>query len=187
MAKFLDDNGLLYFWTKIKTTFYAASNPSGYQANVIETVQKNGTALTVTNKTVNVTVPTNVSDLANDSGYITGINSSDVTTALGYTPYNSSNPSGYQTAGEVTTAINTAIAGITGISFEIVQSLPLSGDAGTIYLLPNSGTSPNIYDEYIWVNNAWEKIGTTNIDLSNYWNTTNLVAITNAEIDTICV
>ena len=40
------------------------------------------------------TVPTNVSDLVNDSGYITGISSSDVTTALGYTPYNSTNPNG---------------------------------------------------------------------------------------------
>lgn len=37
-----------------------------------------------------------ISELNNDSGYITGIDSSDVTTALGYTPYNSSNPSGYQ-------------------------------------------------------------------------------------------
>ena len=31
-------------------------------------------------------------------GFITGINSSDVTTALGYTPYNSSNPNGYITS-----------------------------------------------------------------------------------------
>lgn len=38
----------------------------------------------------------NISDLTNDAGYITGITSSDVTTALGYTPYNSTNPSGYQ-------------------------------------------------------------------------------------------
>ena len=35
---------------------------------------------------VTVTVPTSVSELTNDSGYITGITSSDVTTALGYTP-----------------------------------------------------------------------------------------------------
>lgn len=35
-------------------------------------------------------------DVSNPSGYITGITSTDVTTALGYTPYNSSNPSGYQ-------------------------------------------------------------------------------------------
>lgn len=38
----------------------------------------------------------NISELNNNVGYITGITSSDVTTALGYTPYNSSNPSGYQ-------------------------------------------------------------------------------------------
>ena len=44
------------------------------------------------------TVPTNISAFTNDSGYITGITSSDVTTALGYTPYNSTNPSGYITS-----------------------------------------------------------------------------------------
>ena len=38
-----------------------------------------------------------ISDLNNDSGFITGIDSTDVTTALGYTPYDASNPSGYTT------------------------------------------------------------------------------------------
>ena len=38
----------------------------------------------------------NISSLTNDSGYISGITSSMVTTALGYTPYNgSTNPNGY--------------------------------------------------------------------------------------------
>lgn len=44
----------------------------------------------------------------NPSGYITGITSGNVTTALGYTPYNSTNPSGYITginSGNVTTAL----------------------------------------------------------------------------------
>lgn len=41
------------------------------------------------------TIPTKTSDLTNDDGFITGITSSDVTTALGYTPYNSTNPNGY--------------------------------------------------------------------------------------------
>ena len=35
---------------------------------------------------------------SNPAGYITGISSSDVITALGYTPYNSTNPDGYITA-----------------------------------------------------------------------------------------
>ena len=45
-----------------------------------------------------------------------------------------------------------------------------------------TGTCP---DEYIYYNNSWEKIGSTDIDLSNYWSMDNLVAITNGEIDTI--
>ena len=48
---------------------------SGAQVNVIETVKVNGTALTVSSKAVDVTVPTKVSDLTNDSGYITGVTS----------------------------------------------------------------------------------------------------------------
>lgn len=36
------------------------------------------------------------------AGFITGINSNDVTTALGYTPYNSSNPNGYITSSALT-------------------------------------------------------------------------------------
>lgn len=37
----------------------------------------------------------NISQWTNNSGYITGITSGNVTTALGYTPYNATNPSGY--------------------------------------------------------------------------------------------
>lgn len=53
-------------------------------------------------------IPSKTSDLTNDSGYITGISSSDVTTALGYTPYNATNPSGYISgisSSDVTTAL----------------------------------------------------------------------------------
>lgn len=49
----------------------------------------------------------NISELNNNVGYITGITSSDVTAALGYTPYNSSNPSNYQTATQVANSIAT--------------------------------------------------------------------------------
>ena len=54
------------------------------------------------------------------------------------------------------------------ISVQVVSSLPSSGDAGTLYFVPNSGSAPNQYDEYIWLNSAWEKLGTQTIDLSNY-------------------
>lgn len=85
----------------------------------------------------------------------------------------------------VGTAIANALADITGIDFQIVETLPSTGVKGTIYLVSNSGTGTNVYDEYIWVNNKWEKIGTTNVDLSGYVQKSEMVAITNSEIDTI--
>lgn len=42
----------------------------GGEANVIEVVQKNGVALPVSNKTVNVIVPTKTSDITNDSNFV---------------------------------------------------------------------------------------------------------------------
>lgn len=62
----------------------------------------NGTVAEITMPTI----PTKVSDLQNDSGFITGITSSDVTTALGYTPYNSSNPNGYTSNVGTVTSVN---------------------------------------------------------------------------------
>lgn len=50
--------------------------------------------------TLNASIPSNVSDLTNDSGYITGITSSDVTTALGYTPSNVDLLNNYRTTTE---------------------------------------------------------------------------------------
>ena len=51
---------------------------------------------------------TNLNQLSNGPGYLTSITSGNVTTALGYTPYNATNPNGY----------------ITGISFASVSSKP---------------------------------------------------------------
>ena len=55
-------------------------------------------------------------------------------------------------------------------SFEVVDSLPESDiKSNAIYLVPSniSGLN-NIYDEYIYVNDKWELIGNTSIDLSQY-------------------
>lgn len=92
---------------------------------------------------------------------------------------------GYQTESQVNTLIANAVADIQGISYQVVTSLPSTGEAGVIYLISNSGSNPNSYDEYIYVNNKFEKIGTTDVDLSGYVQDSDLVAITNAEIDTI--
>ena len=42
-----------------------------------------------------------------------------------------------------------------------------------------------MFDEYMWVNEKFELIGSTQIDLSDYWSKTDLVAITDEELDAI--
>lgn len=99
------------------------------------------------------------------------------------TPTKGNNSTQIATTAFVTTAVGEAVADITGIKFEVVTALPSAGVAGTIYLKSNNGSAPNSHDEYIWVNGAWEKIGTTDVDLTGYLKKTDMVAITNAEID----
>lgn len=89
------------------------------------------------------------------------------------------------TESQVNTAISTAISGVTQFDYSIVENLPSTGVKGTIYLILNTGTGENIYDEYLYINNKFEKIGTTEMDLSGYVKATDLVAITNEEIDEI--
>lgn len=110
----------------------------------------------------------------------------------------------------VSTAITNAIAGITqftsevswnGSSTPVVANIPAgvvvtyngtnytgtkaTGDAGKIYLVYHSHGTRDVYDEYMYLNSAWEKIGNTDIDLTNYWTKTDLVAITATENTTL--
>lgn len=68
--------------------------------------------------------------------------------------------------------INSQINSLIGFTATIVNSLPATGEVGVMYLKLNTSASVegNIYDEYIWVNNNFEKIGSTEttVDLSGY-------------------
>lgn len=58
-------------------------------------------------------------------------------------------------------------SGAVGIKYEIVDSLPSSGEAQIIYFVKNNNSLINdYYDEYVWIStsNAFEKIGSTQID-----------------------
>lgn len=79
--------------------------------------------------------------------------------------------------------IDAAIGGITEFDIQVVTQLPATGVKGTFYFVPNGGTGTDTYDEYVYANNKWEKIGNTKVDLSGYVKKTDLVAITNSEID----
>ena len=63
-----------------------AHAPADAQANVIESVKVNGSAVTITNKAVDITVPTDNAQLANGAGYLVAndvANKADKATTLG--------------------------------------------------------------------------------------------------------
>ena len=106
---------------------------TGAQANKIEGVKVNGTALTPdSSKAVNV-------DL-----------------------------SAYAKSADVTKEIASAVSGVTQIDYSVVEALPSTGKKGVIYLVANSGSGNNIYDEYIYINSKFEKLGSREMDLSSY-------------------
>lgn len=86
-------------------------------------------------------VPTNVSQLTNDSNYATE------------------------------SFVTSAIESISSMDIVIVEELPQPGESGKIYLVLNDSPSENnSYLEYIWVNSNWEQVGSTSIDFSDYYN-----------------
>ena len=121
----------------------------------IDVIKVNGTSQTITNKEVDITMPTAVSDLTNDAGY--------------------------QTASDVSTAISTAVASVYKYKGSVadVASLPSSGQTtGDVYDVQANGVN------YAWNGSAWDALGQI-IDTSTLWAKSELVAMTTAEIEAI--
>ena len=79
-----------------------------------------------------------------------------------------------------------ALADIERFSAVIVSALPETGDTNKMYLVSKtSGTADDGYDEYLFIDSKWEKIGTTNIDLSGYLKKEDIHILTNTEITEI--
>lgn len=56
-----------------------------------------------------------------------------------------------------------------GTRFEVVTTRPEIGETGVIYLVPASNsTTENLYEEWVWVDDKWEQIGSAGLNLSNY-------------------
>lgn len=66
--------------------------------------------------------------------------------------------------------VNNLISAIATLDIQKVDTLPTTNiSSTTLYLVPKSKTgTQNVCDEYLYVNNTWEKVGDTEIDLSNY-------------------
>ena len=88
-----------------------------------------GTGISVSGATGAVTVTnsiTNNNQLSNGAGYITGITSGNVTTALGYTPYNNTNPNGYITS-------SASISGNAATATQTVTTVTGTNSADLVY------------------------------------------------------
>lgn len=65
---------------------------------------------------------------------------------------------------------NNQISLQTHLSLKIVDTLPTNDiSTTTIYLINANQGQGSVYKEYIYIENAWELIGTTETDLSNYY------------------
>lgn len=120
------------------------------------------------------TQPTALSDLTNDEGFI------DNTV---------NNLTNYYLKSETYTQseVDALISAIVTLNILVVQTLPTQDiSTTTIYLVPKqTAETQDIYDEYIYVNNAWELIGTTQIDLSNYYTKTETDALLANKVDKV--
>ena len=118
----------------------------GAQANTIESIKVNGTAQTIaSDKSVNITVPTKTSQLANDSTF--------------------------QTSAQVVAAINTAISKSGHASFQKVDAVPKvdAAQENILYLVMNTTTKH--YDIYAKIKGdgdryTMELLDDTTVDLS---------------------
>ncbi len=82
---------------------------------------------------------TKVSQLTNDSNYITDLKMQE------------------------------ALSKIKTLKKEVVNQLPATGQDDIIYLIKDAkGKTKNIYLEYLWINNDFELIGSTQVDLTGY-------------------
>ena len=100
------------------------------------------------------TKPTKLSQLTNDSGFVTNVANDLVNYYLKTEIY---------TKDEV----NNLIGAVASLTMEVVSELPTENiSSTTIYLKGNETEGNNDYEEWIYVNNNWEAIGTTEIDLT---------------------
>lgn len=81
-------------------------------------------------------------------------------------------------------AVNDAIADANNLKKQIVQELPETGQENIMYLVPSEDAEDgNVYDEYLFNDGEWERIGSTKMDMTGYLKEDQLVPITEEEID----
>lgn len=191
--KFLDNNGLLYFWQKIVNAFVKKDGSKVLSDNNYTTAEKeklaglnNYTLPKATTTTLGgvkagagVEVTEDGTLNATGGGVADSVDWSNVQNK----PTNLSqftNDSGFQTANDVQSAINSAVSSAYKYKGSVAnqEALPQSPEVGDVYNLEDTGAN------VAWDGTKWDNLGMT-IDLSGYVQEDELIAITNGEIDNI--
>ena len=159
--KYTDDNGLLYLIQKIKAlvaTKVDKETGKGLSTNDYTTEEK-----------VKLAGLSNYDDTAL-AGRVTTLENA-----------------GYQTQSQVQTLINNSLTSVMTYKGTVANysDLPSSDVAvGDTYNITNASANNNAGDNATWNGSGWDILGSM-IDLSTYLQRSELVAITNAEIDTM--
>ena len=147
---------------------------TGDYQDLINKPKINNVILTGNKTTAQLGLPTKTSDLTNDSGFIT----SAVNDLINYYK---------KTETYTKTEVNNLLASLSSLNLEVVAVLPDHDiSTTTIYLVPKDvpGTD-DVYDEYVYISNSWEKIGSTAADLSNYYTKTQADALLSGKVDKV--
>lgn len=120
----------------------SAHAPSTAEENVVASIKKNGNVIAPVGKSVDIAIPTKVSDIENDRNFAT------------------------------TSYVNESVSGSGHLRSEIVEQLPSLADAkaNTIYFVRRGADSitGNQFKQYQLINGAFQRIGPEDTDLTGY-------------------
>lgn len=153
-----DANGTITISSTDTNTVYTHPN-SGVTAGTYKSVTVNSQG--------HITAGTNPTTLAGygitDAKIVNGVITLGANTITPLTSHQSL--ANYYTKDQV----NSQISSIPKFAIAVVTNLPTSNISNTtIYLKKTGADSQNLYTEYIYVNSAWEQLGTQKLDLSGY-------------------
>lgn len=164
---------------------------AGAQVNVIESVSVNGSALTPSGKSVNVSVP-----VAYDANAAAGTPAKSDQAYIPAGAFNIYKSNMDETYTALVGALDdkpdySDIYTKTQIDQKLASALIYKGTKATVSALPSSGnTTGDVWHvtadgaEYAWNGSAWEELGTA-IDLSGYAQTSDFGLATTSEIDAL--
>lgn len=164
------------FTTELKANYDAAYKhstsahaPSNAQANVIEGVSVNGTKLTPNSKVVDVTVPTKVSQLQNDTGFITSYKDTKYTLGAPSGAVNGNATIDITDSNKNKQSLKISGAGATKVTTDSSGNIVItSTDNNTVYTHPTSGVTAGTYKSVTVDNKGHVTAGTNPTTLSGY-------------------